>query len=190
MTIKATAAAVFLGLSPFAGGLPAAAQPPGQQHQPPAPQVKAAMAKLAWLEGAWEGTGWRDGPHGRETFNASEKAHWELDGLVLVFHGRGWDEKDTGETVEGHKAFGVLSFEPFSQTYHFDAFVKEGYQTRSNAEVGDNQYRWSYPAGPEMEMRFRARLTGDGEWLETGERCAGEACTKFFEMRLKKTGAE
>ena len=176
------AAALSLGFLPLC----AAAQPPA----PPAPQVKAAMAKLAWLEGDWAGAGWRDGPAGRETFNAAEKVHWELDGLVLVFHGRGWDEKENGETAEGHKAFGVLSFDAFAQAYHFDAFVKEGYQTRSTPEVGDNEYRWSYPAGPGMEMRYHARLTEDGDWLETGERCAGGACTTFFEMRLKKTDAE
>ena len=67
MTVRTAAAAVFLSVLPFAGGLSAAAQPP----QPPAPQVKAAMAKLAWLEGDWEGTGWRDGPAGRETWKPS-----------------------------------------------------------------------------------------------------------------------
>ena len=174
-------AAAGLGLTILAAST-AAAQPPA----PPAPQVKAAMEKLSWLVGEWEGTGWRDGPAGRETFNAAEKVHWELDGLVLVLHGRGWDVKDSGETVEGHKAFGVLSFDPFAQSYRFDAFVKQGYQTRSDPTVGDKEYRWSHPAGPGAEMRYHARLTDNGDWLETGEHCIEETCSPFLEMRLSK----
>ena len=68
--------------------------------------------------------------------------------------------------------------------------MKQGYQTRSDPTVGDKEYRWSHPAGPEIVMRYHAQLTVDGEWLETGEQCKAEACTKFFEMRLKKTGAD
>lgn len=182
MKLSGKLAATCLTVLPFAAPYSANAQPP----QPPAPVVKAAMEKLAWLEGEWEGTGWRDGRGGRETFKAAEKVHAELDGILLIFHGRGWSVGADGQEKEGHKAFAVLSFDSFAQTYRFDAFVKEGYQTRGEPVVGENEYHWSVPAGAGAEMRYHVRLTEDGEWFETGERCAGEICKQFFEMRLAK----
>lgn len=171
---------IFIGLA--LGGGVAAAQAP----QPPAPIVREAMTKFAWLEGEWRGEGWRSGPSGRETFQVAEKAHFHLDDLILIVEGRGWSVGENGGEVEGHKAFGVLSYDAYAQTYRFDAFVREGYQSRTEPEVGENEYRWSHPAGPGAEMRYHARLTDDGQWLETGERCANDNCTQIFEMRLSK----
>ena len=157
-----------------------------QAPQPPAPIVREAMAKLSWMAGEWRGDGWRMTPEGKAPFQVAEKAHFHLDGLVLVVDGRGWSVNEDGEEIEEHKAFGVLSYDAHARAYRFDAFVKEGYQSRSEPEVGDNEYRWSVPAGPGAEMKFHARLGDDGEWIETGERCTAAACVPALEMRLKK----
>ena len=160
----------------------AMAQPP----QPPAPQVRAAMEKLSWLAGEWRGEGWRFGPAGREEFFVAETVEWDVDGLVLVVHGDGWSVDDEGNRIDGHKALGILSYDAFARSYHFDAFVKEGYQSRSQPLVGEKEYRWSHPAGPGAEMRYHTRLTDNGDWLETGERCVEGTCSPFLEMRLAK----
>ncbi len=178
MKIRPLSAAVLASLLP----LGALAQP----HQPPAPVVKEAMAKLNWIVGEWRGEGWRTGPEGRETFQVAEQVDSELEGMLIVFHGRGWSIGADGEEIPGHKAFGVLSYDAYGKTYRFDAFVKEGYQSRTEPEVGENEYRWSHPAGPGARMRYHARLTDAGEWLETGERCVEETCTQFLEMTLKR----
>ncbi len=162
------------------------AQPPA----PPAPEVRAAMEKLAWLEGEWRGEGWRATSAGKETFQVSERTHFHLDGLVLVVHGRGWSADDEGNEIEGHKAFGVMSYDAFAKTYRFDAFVKDGYQSRSEPQVGENEYRWSHPAGPDAEMRYHAWLSEDGEWIESGERCIADTCTPVMEMRLKRASSD
>jgi len=160
----------------------ALAQPPA----PPAAEVRAAMAKLAWLEGEWQGEGWRTTPQGKVTYAAEETGEYDVDGLVLVMHGRGWNEGPNGEIIEGHLALGVLSFDAMTKQYHFDAYVKQGYQSRGTPTVGEKEYRWSYPAGPNTEMRYHAWLSDDGEWTETGERCVGDACTPVMGMTLKK----
>lgn len=160
-----------------------------QAPEPPAPIVREAMAKLAWLEGDWTGEAWYNSPGGRTTHQVSERAHFHLDGLVLVVHGRGWSVAEDGTETTVHKAFGVLSYDSFRKTYQFDAFVKDGYQSRSNPEVGDHSYRWSYAAGPGTEMRYHARLEGD-VWVESGERCVEDKCTPMMEMRLTKKPAE
>ncbi|WP_425410261.1 hypothetical protein [Hyphococcus sp.] len=172
----------FIAVSGALAPLQLQAQPP----TPPAPKVLAAMEKLSWLEGEWRGDGWRMGPDGKETFSVTETAEYVLDGMVLTLHGRGWSEDEDGNEVEGHKAFGVMSYDAYAQRYHFDAFVKEGYQSRSTPQIGENDYRWSHTGGPGVEMRYYARLNDEGQWIETGERCEGDNCTQVFEMRLSK----
>lgn len=175
---------IFMVLAGLVG--PAA----GQSQSDPAPMVRDAMEKLAWLEGDWRGEGWRATPAGKEAFQAAEKAHFHLDGLILIVEGRGWTVGDDGQEIEGHRAFGVLSYDPFAKTYRFDAFVKQGYQSHSQPQVGENEYRWSHPAGPGAEMRYRARLSEAGEWIESGARCGGDDCVQTMEMRLSKVRGE
>ena len=166
----------------------------GQQQPAPktrAAAVKDALQKLAWLEGDWTGEGWAMTRSGtKETFNVTEKVVTKLGGLIIVAEGRGWSYDDAGNEVEGHRAFGVLSYEPFSKEYRFNAFVRDGYQTTATPDVATNSYRWAVPAGPGAEMRYHARLEDDGVWVESGERCAEEKCTPSMEMRLTKTPPE
>lgn len=170
-----------LGTASIAGSAAAMAQ------QPPAAGVQAAMAKVEWIAGEWEGEGWRTGPQGAvDTFNVRESVEAKLGGLLYVVEGRGWREDEDGIRHEGHHAFGVFSYDAHARRYHFDAFVKEGYQTRTTPTITDNEYSWSHPAGPEAEMRYTARLTDAGEWLETGFYCRGNDCRQTFEMRLSR----
>lgn len=184
MTTIHTFSFIFIGLAASSG--PAASQPPAG----PAPEVRTAMAKFAWLEGDWRGEGWRAGPAGKETFEVAETARFRLGGVILTVEGRGWTVGEDGQEVEGHNAFGVLSYDAYQDVYRFDAFVKEGYQSRTEPDVGENEYRWSHPAGPGAEMRYHARLTEDDDWLETGERCVEGECAQIFEMRLSRVEAD
>ena len=181
---------LFAFLAAFFGA--ASAQSPAAEWSPPAPQVRAAMAKLEWLKGEWRGEGWRIMPEGREEFASHERVEPQVAGLVLLLHGRGWTKLEDGSLDEeaGHVALGVLSYDAYRRTYVFDSYVQEGYQTRGTPEVGDREFRWSHPAGPGVEMRYHARLTDDGHWFETGERCIENNCTPFFEMKLEKIDRE
>ena len=175
--------AILAGLSAAATALSGALA----QHQAPAPAVKEAMAKVAWLTGEWEGEGWRAAPDGEvHRFNVRETVEPKLGGLILLVEGRGWSEPAEGVRIDGHHAIGVFSYDAQARRYHFDAFVQEGYQTRSTPDVGDNHYSWSHPAGPGAEMRYTVQLTEDGAWLETGDYCREEECRQTFEMRLTR----
>ncbi len=157
----------------------------------PAGVARTAMSKIAWIEGEWRGEGWRLTREGtRETFQVAESVAPKLGGLIFAVEGRGWGVDDDGKEVEGHRAFGVISFDPIRRAYQFDSFVREGFQAHTSPEVGNNSYRWSIPAGPGEEMRFEAKLTSDNEWIETGERCTEKGCVQTMEMRLQKINAE
>ena len=174
--------AIFLFSVIVASGAPAQAQPPS-----PAPAVKAAMQKVAWLIGEWEGDGWRVTQSGAvETFTVSEVVEAKLDGQVLVIEGRGWSHTQDGVRVDGHHAIGVFSYSAHEERYHFDAFVSEGYQTRATPEIGENTYSWSHSVGPNAEMQYTAQLTSDGAWFEIGSYCRADDCQKTFEMRLTR----
>ncbi len=166
-------------------------QPPQPPTPTPAPTVKAAMAKLQWLVGEWEGEGWRAGSDGEtETFTVRETIEPKLGGLILLIEGRGWSEGDDGARIDAHHAIGVFSYDAYGRRYHFDAFVKEGRQTRTTPAVAENSFTWSHPAGPGAEMRYVAQLTDDGAWdgawLETGSYCRDDDCRQTMEMRLTR----
>ena len=157
------------------------------QSEPPAQAVKEAMAKVEWMVGEWEGEGWRADPQGDvHQFNVREVVEPKLGGLILVIEGRGWREGEGGERIENHHAVGIFSFDAYSRQYHFDAFVREGYQSRSTPEISEGKYTWSHPAGPNAKMQYTAQLTDDGAWLETGAYCRGDDCQQTFEMRLTR----
>ncbi len=173
----------FMALGASMATAGAAAQAPAA----PAPAVRAAMEKVAWLVGEWEGEGWRAGPDGVvETFKVRERVEPKLGGLILLIEGRGWSDGADGAAIEGHHAIGVFSYDAYAQQYHFDAFVKEGYQTRATPEISEHYYAWSHPAGPSAEMRYAAELSEDGAWRETGSYCRGDDCRQTFEMRLTR----
>ncbi len=168
-------------------GLTTAGTAAAQAPAPPAPAVKAAMEKVSWLVGEWEGEGWRAGPDGAvKPFKVRETVTPKLGGLILLIEGRGSSEGEDGATIEGHHAVGVFSYDAYARQYHFDAFVKEGYQTRATPEIGENAFTWNHPAGPGVEMRYTAQLTENGAWLETGAYCRGDDCRQTLEMRLTR----
>ena len=175
-----------------AAATPESASPAtAQNYTPPAETVRAAMQKLAWLEGEWRGEGWRLNRQGeRETHHAKEIVTPQIGGIILTVEGLGWDFNDAGEKIVGHHAFGVLSFDPQKQAYQFSAYVQQGYQSHSSPTVGENSLEWSLAAGPDVEMRYKARLNDDGEWLETGEHCTSNGCVEISGMRLTKVASE
>ena len=168
-----------------------AATASAQAPTPPTADVKAAMDKLAWLEGSWKGEGWRLTPTGEKaSFSVKEEAVPKLDGVVLTLEGLGWSRDAQGEKHIGHHAFAVLSYDPFARGYRINAFTWEGYQTTATPEVAEGKFRWRVPAGPGVEMRYYTRLGENGEWLEKGERCTGEECVEVMAMRLNKVAGE
>lgn len=164
-----------------------AAQSPAS---PPAETVRAALEKVGWLVGEWEGEGWQLRPDGtRDTFDVRETVRTELGGVLILIEGKGTATLPSGETVEGHHAIGVFSYDAFARQYHFDAFVKDGYQTRGTPVIEENRYHWSHPAGPDAEMRYTVQLDENGQWHETGSYCRADQCSQTFEMRLSRIEA-
>ncbi|MBL8557369.1 MAG: hypothetical protein JNM47_01500 [Hyphomonadaceae bacterium] len=85
--------------------------PPAGAARPAGPDLatqQAAMARLSWMVGDWEGTGWIDMPGGRQTFRQVERIEMRLSGSVMVIEGRSY--AGTPEALM-FNALGVVSYD-------------------------------------------------------------------------------
>lgn len=144
---------------------------------------QAAMQKLAFLAGEWEGAGSiAVGPGARESFTQTERIQFKHDGTLLLIEGNGKSAK-TGETV--HDALAIITFDAKSGGYKFRSFAAVGRFADTEASVDGNRLVWGLNAGPQ-KIRYTINVDS-GTWREIGERSAdGANWIPFFEMTLKR----
>jgi hypothetical protein len=137
-----------------------------------------AIAKLAYLVGDWEGTGWmmiQDGS--KHTFNQYEKIQLKLDGTALLIEGRGFAD---GKLI--HDAMAVLTYNKEEAHYNLSSFLFTGRQGKFKAEIIGEKLFWY----PNENIRYIIYLNEKGQWYETGEMRRGEGWFQFIEMTLNK----
>ncbi|HMG48912.1 MAG TPA: DUF1579 domain-containing protein [Allosphingosinicella sp.] len=162
---------------------PAAAQGPYDPATRIAAQ-RAAMARLAYLDGVWRGPAWTLTPQGRREMIQAERIGPFLDGSVRVMEGRGY----TADGAIAFNAFGVVSFDPVASRYSLTSWAM-GFSGTFPLRLTDDGYVWEAPAGPGATMRYTAVIQGDS-WHEIGERIAGDAPpVRIVELNLRRVGA-
>lgn len=159
--------------------LPAAAAP----EAPDKGAHQAAMQKLSFLAGEWEGSGSiAMGPQ-HEAFTQKERIQFKHDGTLLLIEGNGTSPK-TGATV--HDALAVVTFDPKSGGYKFRSFAAVGRFADTEGSVTGNTFVWHLNIGPQGRVRYTITVE-NGVWREIGERSAdGVAWAPFFEMTLRR----
>lgn len=183
--MRKTIFAVVLGVLPVSA-LAQPAQPAAEQARrgPDLAAQKAAMLKLGWLVGSWEGRGWVDTPAGRMAFRQTETVEARLDGLILTIEGRGYS--GTPETLM-FNAFAALSHDDRTGKYGFRSWTR-GYSTDAVAELrADGAFVWTMTP-PGQVIRYTIAQPQLGAWREVGERSTdnGATFTQFFEMELTR----
>jgi hypothetical protein len=154
-------------------------------QQPTGPSVAelAAMKKLHFLVGKWEGTGWiQQGPQRQET-KGTEQVQVKLQGKALLVEGLFADVAN-GKVV--HETMAVVTYDEKASKYRFNTYL----YNRPNAEyelvLKDNGVAWQMKVGEGMFVDFTMGID-KGDWLEIGEvTMPGRPKMKFLEMRLKK----
>lgn len=133
-------------------------------------EARERMKALEFLIGEWEGDGWvQMGQGPRETFQAQERAEWDIDGEVLVLHGRGVRvDSDTGEEHIGHLALGVIAWDADRQGYLMWSYAKGRGAGHREVEVRDGGFTW-HQTTPEGQARYTMRIDEQGRWTELGE---------------------
>eukprot|EP01030_Chromulinospumella_sphaerica_P009311 gene9311-9123_t len=124
---------------------------------------RAAMAKLARLDGEWRGEAWVVNRTGvRRTFVQAERAGNMLDGTVKVVEGRGFEDGNLT-----FNAFATITYDPDKKTYSMRTNTW-GYQSDVPLEATADGFIWTLQAGPNGQVRYTAVIK-DGVWVESGE---------------------
>ena len=153
----------------------------------PYPAVQE-MEPLAWLIGDWKGEGWTQrGPEGRIEFIQTEHVERAFGGRILLVEGIGRTRVPEGEGPIGFHAFGVLSWNPETDTNGFDTYLANGAGVDAEATVEDGVVTWGFDT-PQGKVRYRIRETEAGQWHETGDFSpdGGTTWLPFFEMTLDR----
>lgn len=151
---------------------------------------KAAMKKLDFLIGDWEGKGWIQIGRERKEFTTRESLTSKLNGKIVVVEGLGKskDEKTGVERIV-HNAYGIFSYNEEMGKLQFRFFREAGDDGQTTPEFGENTFVWGFEV-PESgaTIRFSERINEKKNWLEIGEVSMdkGKTWFKFFEMELSR----
>lgn len=159
-----------------------------QRPQPPVRQ-QAEMKKLDFLVGSWQGDGWMMfGPNDRRTFTSGEVVESDLDGTILTVRGLHKSKiPGSDREITIHNAFGVISFDTTSQSYHFQHYQATGQEGNSVGRFINGAFQWSLKDPTGADIRFTISINDKGQWHEIGERSGnGGNWYQFFEMTLDK----
>jgi hypothetical protein len=156
----------------------------GQGREDPATLIaaqRAAMARLAIMDGVWKGPAWTMLPSGeKHTITQTERIGPFLDSAVRVIEGRGYD----GDGRVTFNAFGTVSYDPATHAYTLHSYAQGHVGDFTLTPTADG-YVWEIPAGS-MTIRYTAVIK-DGAWHEVGDRIMpGKEPVRFFEMNLKR----
>lgn len=183
--IRTLAAAFVLAALPLAASAQTPQRPPtARPAEPDLAAQRAAIAKLDWMVGAWEGAGWVDMGGARQTFRQTETIERRLGDSLLLVEGRGYAG---APEVMAFNALALISFNDRTGKYNFRSHTR-GYATDATAEFQPNgAFVWTMTP-PGMTIRYTITQPQQGKWNEIGERSVdgGASWTKFFEMTLTK----
>lgn len=161
----------------------------GQQPRgmPTGDAERAAMAKLDYMAGRWEGEGWMDMGGGRNTFRGSETVQKKARGVALLVEGDFTGKLgSTSEEGPVHTTLGVISYDARAGKYRFASWLATGNSGTHELTLTADGWQWELEV-PQMRMRYTAKFTPAGEWIETGERSTdGTTWKQFFQMTLRK----
>lgn len=145
-------------------------------------EQKAALDKLAFMDGVWRGEATTLTPSGEQRVTQTERIGPFLDGTLKYIEGRGFRADGT----VGFHAAAVISYNPQSKAYEFRSHA-QGRAGTFELRPTANGYVWEIPAGP-ATIRYTATVEGDA-WREVGDRIVdGQPPARFFEMNLKRIG--
>jgi len=100
----------------------------------------------------------------------TEEAHYKLDGLILTIEGIG---KTKAESKVALQAFGVVSYDDETRTYHMRAYNDGRYlETDIRLIESGNGISWGFSLG-EIKTSSVLRINDNGEWTERTEFVVG-----------------
>jgi len=175
--LTSLALAAVLLAAPMAASAQMSASPNGSEAQ------RAAMDRLAFMDGEWRGEATVFGPNGPMTLTQTERVGPMLGGSIKVIEGRGY----AADGSTGFNDIAVVSWDARANRYGFRSWA-QGYSGDYPFEVTEDGFRWETPAGPGARIEYVA-VVRDGTWHEVGTWVAeGQPRRQMIEMRLTRIG--
>lgn len=156
---------------------------PAQAPDPAAAQ--AALARLDFMVGRWQGEAWQLRGTERVHTQMLEIVERKLGGAVLLVEGRGTIAAAGAGARVVHHALGVISFEPSTGKYTLRSYLATGQAGDFELTLVDGGVMWTRNVGG-GRVRNTARFT-ESEWHEIGEYSRdGAGWTQIMELRLRR----
>lgn len=153
---------------------------------------RAAMARLSFLVGTYEGEGWMFTPDGvRRTFTHVERAEMRAGGLVLTVEGAARSESDPPD-APGFRAFGVIAWNDSEDRYEMQTYAYGRPYAVTGALAADNAFVWGFSPNEAVDIRYTITAPDPQTWSEIGEISMDDGATwrQFFAMRLTRIAEE
>lgn len=156
------------------------------QEVGPSPAEKAAMEKLSFLVGKWQGTGWVMEPSGQKSvFNGNETVQMKLSGRAILVEG----EFKDGENKIRHQTLAIITFDTKTSKYQFRTYLFNQPEAVHEIIPTEDGFKWEMNPNATTKIRFNMTGKAKKEWKETGEvLIEGRPPMQFMEMNLKKAG--
>ena len=146
---------------------------------------RAAMKKLGFLVGKWDGEArLLRGPGEPVVLAQTEEARFKLDGLILEIEGIGRTKTDNKPVLQ---ALGIVSFDDEAGTYHMRAF-NDGRFLETNVKLQEDgkSLAWGFALGS-IRTSSLLRINEKGEWTELHEIAIDSQPTrKLMELTVKR----
>lgn len=159
-----------------------------QPGQPDTAAQRAAIERLVWMEGRWEGRAQVSRPGAPPlTVHQTERVTRGLDGLLLLVEGRGFATAAHQEPAI-FAAYAVMSYDSARSLYEFRTYT-DGRATTAQAQFNaDGALVWSIEPGGPVRIRYTINNPSPDRWTEHGEmsRDSGATWTRFIEMDLRR----
>ncbi|HZV83574.1 MAG TPA: DUF1579 domain-containing protein [Brevundimonas sp.] len=147
------------------------------------PAQRAALDRLAFMDGEWRGTATIQGPGGPTVLTQTERVGPMLGGSIRVIEGRGYAADGSTQ----FNAMAIISWDARAERYGFRSYA-QGFSGDYPFEVTDDGFRWETPAGPGAKIQYVA-VVKNGTWHEVGTYVAeGQSPRPIIEMRLTRVG--
>jgi hypothetical protein len=150
---------------------------------------RAAMEKLAWMAGAWEGISTsreRDGEKQSVSYEWIRRAGGGLAIMIQGRHYRRLPDGARGDVVLD--TAGMMTYDPATSKYRFVTQLQDGKGGTHEAVMQGDTLSWKI-ALSNAHIRYDITRSAKGEWSELGYFCRdGAACVPFFKMLLERKG--
>lgn len=160
---------------------------PGRGQEPDGSASRAAIERLAFMVGRWQGEAWMQRGPERVQTQMTEVVEPKLGGAVLQVEGLGVIPAQAGAAARTvHHALAVISFDPQKNAYVLRSYIASGQWGDFTLALVEGGVQWTREVPGGGRIRNTAKI-GNGEWHEVGEFSRdGATWIQIMEMKLRR----